>query len=61
MKTILGRTTWTDSKEKTKKSGLGTATKNKTLNQLGKAVGWVILLNIFRVGKQTNLRQGTAT
>ena len=44
-----------------KKSGLGTATKNKTLNQLGKAVGWVILLNIFRVGKQTNLRQGTAT
>ena len=40
---------------------LGTATKNKTLNQLGKAVGWVILLNIFRAGKQTNLHQGTAT
>ena len=40
------------------KNGSGTEKCNKTLNQR-QAVGWVILLNIFRVGKQTNLNQGS--
>ena len=42
-----------------KKNGSGTEKYNKTLNDHERqAVGWVILLNIFRVGKQTYLLQG---